>query len=233
VVAAQLAGHGQLVVHVGAATLRDCLRLVEHAVKHGAHALGAIPPYYYHYEEEALFQYFRAIIEASPVPVYVYDNPGTTGNPISPELVNRLAAIGLHGVKDSSFDISKTYALMRKITKQGIDVVIGSESLLLPAYVMGAQACIAGLANVLPELLQSLNAAARGTDMQRARELQTRVLKMRDILHYGPSIPTALAMLKLRGFDAGWPRRPMLPLPEETFSKVKHAMEETRSLWSL
>jgi len=232
-VAADLDETHQLVVHVGAASQRDCLSLAEHAARNGAQAVSAVPPYYFRYDDEALFEYYRLLIEASPLPVYVYDNPGTTGNPVSPELVDRLAQIGLNGVKDSSFDINKTYAFIRKVGKPGFDVAIGSESLLLPAFAMGVQACISGLANVLPELMQQLYEAARAADMRAASQLQAQVLKMWDILHYGPSIPTAFAMLRVRGFDAGFPRRPMLPLRKDIYGKVERAMQETRALWDL
>jgi dihydrodipicolinate synthase/N-acetylneuraminate lyase len=226
-------GSYQLLVHVGAASQRDALKLAEHAVRHNALALTAVPPFYYRYDEEALFQYFRDLINASAIPVYLYDNPGASGNQISPDLISRLAEIGLNGVKDSTFDIGKTYMMMRKVVKKDFDVVIGSESLLLPAFVMGARACIAGLANILPELVNKLYEAALGSDLILAQELQTKVLKMWDILHFGSSIPTAHAMLQIRGLEAGFPRKPLLPLRKEIYAKVGIAMRESQSIWNI
>jgi len=223
----------QLIAHVGAANQRDTLNLAEHAVQHHALAVTAVPPFYFHYDEETLFQYFRDLINASSIPVYLYDNPGASGNQISPELINRLAEIGLNGVKDSTFDISKTYTVMRKVQKKDFDVVIGSESLLLPGFVMGARACISGLANVLPELMNKLYEAALSSDLILAKDLQTKVLKMWDILHFGPSNPTAYAMLQIRGIEAGFPRKPMLPLGKEIYTKVVIAMRETQSTWNI
>jgi 4-hydroxy-tetrahydrodipicolinate synthase len=223
----------QLIAHVGTSNLRDTLDLAEHASQHQALAVTAVPPYYYHYDEEALYQYFCELIRASLIPVYLYDNPGTTGNKVSAELINNLAEAGLHGVKDSTFDIGKTYMVMRKVKNTNFDVVIGSESLLLPAFLLGARACISGLANVLPELMNQLYVAACSDDQLLAKNLQMEVLKMWDILHIGPSVPTAYAMLEIRGIDAGLPRKPMLPLGKEVVSKVASAMNETRSIWNM
>jgi 4-hydroxy-tetrahydrodipicolinate synthase len=223
----------QLIVHVGTTNQRDTLDLAAHAVQHRALAVSAVPPFYFHHDETALFQYFRDLIESTSIPVYLYDNPGVSGHQISLELINRLAEVGLNGVKDSTFDIAKTYAVMRNVQKQDFDVVIGSESLLLPAFMMGAQACISGLANVLPELMNKLYEAARSNDLGLTKDLQTKVLKMWDILHFGPSTPTAYAMLQIRGIGAGLPRRPMLPLGRETYDKVATAMHETESSWKL
>jgi dihydrodipicolinate synthase/N-acetylneuraminate lyase len=122
---------------------------------------------------------------------------------------------------------------MRKVQKKDFDVVIGSESLLLPAFVMGARACISGLANVLPELMNKLYQAALSSDLILAKDLQTKVLKMWDILHFGPSVPTAYAMLQIRGVEAGFPRKPMLPLGKEIVTKVVIAMRETHSTWNI
>jgi 4-hydroxy-tetrahydrodipicolinate synthase len=230
-VAQCLDGTHQLVAHVGTSNLRDTLELAGHAAQHGAVAVAAVAPYYFHHDEETLFQYFRELIQKVSIPVYLYDNPGASGNPVSAELISRLADIGLSGLKDSTFDIGKTYSVMRNVQKQEFDVVIGSESLLLPAFIMGAKACIAGLANALPELVHKLYEAARGDDMANASKLQTQVLKMWDILHIGPSTPTAFAMLKVRGIEAGFPRKPMLPLRLDLYDKVEAAMNATRILW--
>ena len=221
----------QLVAHVGTTNQRDTLDLAEHAARHHAWAVSAVPPYYFHHDDETLFQFFQALINAVPLPVYLYDNPGASGHLVSPELINRLAEIGLFGVKDSTFDISKTYAVMRKMQKKDFDVVIGSESLLLPAFAMGVRACISGLANVLPELMNKLYEAARSNDLVLARDLQTKALKMWDILHFGPSTPAAFAMLEIRGIQAGFPRRPMLPLRKEIYGRIATAMCDTESLW--
>jgi 4-hydroxy-tetrahydrodipicolinate synthase len=223
----------QLIAHVGTTNLRDTLELAEHAVRHHALAVTAVPPYYYHYDDETVFQYFRDLINSIPLPVYLYDNPGASGNHVSAELINRLAEIGLNGVKDSTFDISKTYAVMRKVQKKDFDVVIGSESLLLPAFILGAQTCISGLANALPELVNKLYEAARSGNLPQAQELQNQVLKMWDILHFGNSNPTAFAMLHIRGINAGYPRKPMLPLDKETYARVEFAMQATRSIWNI
>lgn len=226
-------GSFQLIAHVGATSLRDSLDLAKHAEAHGAIAVAAVPPFYFRYNDESLFAFFKDLIEGVSIPVYLYDNPGATGNPVSVDLIKRLAEVGLQGVKDSTFDIGKTYMVMRQVKKEGFDVVIGSESLFLPAYMQGARACISGLANAMPELMQSLYQAAEHGDFKKAAELQREVLEMWDILHYGPSTATAYAMLKARGVDAGIPRRPFLPVEGKLYDKVASAMQASQAIWKL
>jgi len=224
-------GSFELLAHVGTTTLRDSISLAQHAEANHAVAVAAVPPFYFKYNDEALFGFFNDLIGSVSIPVYVYDNPGATGNTLSPELINRLANAGLHGVKDSTFDIGKTYQVMRKVEKSDFDVVIGSESLFLPAYMMGSRACISGLANAMPELMQKLFKAADKADFIQASELQKQVLLMWDILHFGPSTSTAYAMLQARGIDIGFPRRPFIPTGRELFQKIEAAMKQSESIW--
>lgn len=226
-------GGFQLIAHVGTTNLRDSIELAQHAETHQAVAVAAVPPFYYRYTDENLFAFFRDLVQSVSIPVYLYDNPGATGNPVSIELINRLAAIGLAGVKDSTFDIGKTYLVMRKVKKEGFDVVIGSESLFLPAYMQGSRACISGLANAMPELMQKLFHTAEKSDFIQSAELQRKVLEMWDILHYGPSTATAYAMLRVRGIDAGFPRRPFLPVEKDIFAKVESAMKTNEAVWKI
>lgn len=226
-------GSFELIAHVGTTNLRDSIELAQHAEAHRALAVAAVPPFYFRYSEETLFAFFKDLIESVSIPVYLYDNPGATGNPVSTDLINRLAEVGLAGVKDSTFDISKTYLVMRKAQKEGFDVVIGSESLFLPAYMQGSRACISGLANAMPELMQRLFSTAESANFQQAAILQRQVLEMWDILHYGPSTASAYAMLKIRGIDAGFPRRPFLPIEKELYKKIESAMKANETVWKI
>lgn len=222
-----------LIVHVGAITTDESIKLARHAEKHGAVAVAAVPPYYYSYNGRAIKEHFKAILESVSIPVYAYDNPKTTGNSISPELLNELAQLGLGGLKDSSFDIGKLYMAMRTVKQPGFDFVIGSESLMLPAFSMGVRGCIAGLGNPFPEVMHRFHQAVIEGKADEARQWQEHVLILWDILHIGPSVPTAYELLRLRGKDPGYPRRPLLPLDPATRDKLQAAFEEARELWEV
>jgi 4-hydroxy-tetrahydrodipicolinate synthase len=221
-----------LIAHVGSANTATSLRLARHAQKHGAQAIAAVPPYYFSYGDQALRDYFIAIIQAVDLPVYAYDNPKTTGNPLSISLLNDLSQNGLAGLKDSSFDIGKLYMALRSVRGPDFDFVIGSESLMLPAFRMGVQGCIAGLANVFPEAMLRFYKSLTQGGQDEARLWQMNILRLWDVLHIGPSVPTAYTILSLRGQYAGRPRRPMLPLEGKQIEKVKQSMDELDEIWN-
>lgn len=227
VVIDEVAGRVPVIVHVGTAATDFSVELAKHAEKAGADAIASVPPIYYGHKEPEVERHFKALLDAVSVPVFVYNNPKTTGVAISPTFLRRLVEIGVTGVKDSSFDIMIFYDYIRIIDKQDFIPIIGTEALLLPAVAMGAHGSVAGLANAFPEpVVELFNAAAAG-EVDRARLLQLKVTKMREIMHLGPTIPMIQALLRKRGVNAGYPRLPFAP-PDETL--VAKAVSELEKL---
>ncbi len=214
VVIDEVAGRIPVIVHVGAASTSSVVELAKHAERTGATAVAAVPPIYYGFNEPEVERHFKVLVDAVSIPVFVYNNPKTTGVSISADFLNRLAEIGISGVKDSSFDILTFYSYLRKVKKDGFIPIIGTEALILPAVAMGAHGAVPGLGNVFPEpVIELFNLVKKG-DIEKARALQIKVLAMRDIMHYGPTIPMIHALLRQRGVNAGYPRLPFV-LPEE------------------
>ena len=214
VVIDEVAGRIPVIMHVGGASTRSVVELARHAEKAGATAVAAVPPIYYGFREPEVERHFKALIDAVSIPVLIYNNPKTTGVSISAPFLNHLAGIGLSGVKDSSFDIMVFYNYLRTVKKEGFIPIVGTEALLLPAVAMGAHGSVSGLANAFPEPVVELFNAVKGGDMEEACLLQMKVSAMRDIMHYGPTLPMIQAVLRTRGVNAGYPRLPFV-LPDE------------------
>jgi 4-hydroxy-tetrahydrodipicolinate synthase len=213
-----------VVAHVGTTNTADAVELAKHAESAGAAAVAVVPPFYYRHTDDAIFEHYRSVLDATSIPVYAYDNPKASGNSISPQLLARLADIGIWGIKDSSFSISSFMNKQRAVGSRPFDFVIGTESLFVPAFALGARACVAGLANALPGLMAELWRASSGSDMDELNALQHKVLRARDIIHMGPTIPTVHTVLQMRGIDAGQPRRPLLPLGAEVRDRMRAAL---------
>jgi len=227
VVIDEVNGRVPVIMHVGGASTRSVVELAKHAEKAGATAVAAVPPIYYGFKEPEVERHFKALVEAVSIPVFVYNNPKTTGVSISAEFLNRLAQIGVRGVKDSSFDIMVFYNYLWKVEKEGFIPVIGTEALIFPAVGMGAHASVSGLANAIPEPVVELFNAVKAGDLDKARPLQKEVSAMRDIMHYAPTLAMIQAILRKRGVNAGYPRLPFV-LPEENL--VDKAVAEFKRL---
>jgi len=227
VVIDEVAGRVPVIMHVGGASTRSVIELAKHAEEAGADAVASVPPIYYGFKEPEVERHFKALVDAVSIPVFVYNNPKTTGVSVSPDFLSHLAEMGIAGVKDSSFDIMVFYGYLRTVTKKDFIPVIGTEALILPAVSMGARASVSGLANAIPEPVVELFNAVKQGDLETARPLQSKVSTMRDIMHYAPTLPMIQAVLRERGVNAGYPRLPFA-LPEK--SLVDKAINEFKEL---
>jgi dihydrodipicolinate synthase/N-acetylneuraminate lyase len=223
----QVRGRVPVIVHVGTADTKNTIELARHAEAIGAQAVGAITPYYNSYSEDHIFIHFQQLIHSVNIPVFLYNNPKVSGNSVSPNLIVRLAKEGLGGVKDSSFDIINYYHLQIALRDfPQLNLIIGTEAMLVAAFDAGAKAAVTGLNNVYPELIRKLYDAYLNGDRQKVMQLQKDVLVVRQITKYGPTVPTCHAILRLRGIDAGYPRLPFTPVSAETERRVKSALQE-------
>lgn len=225
----QTGGRVPVIVHVGTADTRNTVELARHAETIGAQAVAAITPYYNNYSEDAIFIHFQRLINAVNIPVFLYNNPVHSGNSVSPELIVRLAGEGLGGVKDSSFDIINYYhSRIASREFPELNLIIGTEAMLVAAFDAGATAAVTGLGNVFPELIRQLYDAYLAGDRVKVMQLQVVVLKIRQITKYGPTVPTCHAILKIRGIDAGYPRLPFTPVSAETEKRVRESLKSNR-----
>lgn len=227
----QVRGRIPVIVHVGTADTKNTIELARHAEAIGAQGVGAITPYYNSYNEDAIFVHFQQLINAVNIPVFLYNNPKTSGNSVSVDLLLRLAREGLAGVKDSTFDIVNYYH--SRIGLKGfpeLNLIIGTEALLVAAFDGGAKAAVSGLGNVYPDLMEKLYKEYLNGDRKKMMQTQEDVLRVRQITKYGPTVPTCHAILKLRGIDSGYPRLPFQPVSPEIVKRVKDSLQSMKLL---
>jgi len=221
IVSKKITGKIKLVVHVGTTNTKSAVKLAKHAQDVGASFISSVPPYYYSHNNNEIMEYFSKLVDSVNIPVYVYNNPKTVGYAVSADLLNKLADIGISGVKDSSFDIIVLNDYIRKIRKSGFDVVLGTEAMFLPASLLGIKAYIPGLGNVFPELMVEFYDYCMNNNFEKAKEIHNKVLALREIMHSaGANIPAVHEMLKFRKINAGIPKSPYLPLSKEISNSI-------------
>jgi 4-hydroxy-tetrahydrodipicolinate synthase len=154
----------------------------------GVHSLSVLPPFYFMAAQEHLVKYFSEIAESVECPIFLYDNPSLTKNPIHPETVAdlRRRVPTIVGIKESNQDCANLQKLLRVC--QGdppFSILIGSESLLVVALQMGCDGFVGGLHNICPALAVALYDAFVAGDLPRARELQQQLIDVAEIFRFG------------------------------------------------
>jgi N-acetylneuraminate lyase/4-hydroxy-tetrahydrodipicolinate synthase len=211
-----------IVAHVGTTSTAQSVALAQHAESIGADYVASISPYYHRHDERTVVAYFRTLVAAVDVPVYVYNNPKASGVEIKPSFLRHLADVGVQGIKDSGFGyIEFAHFVLEMEDYPDFQLVVGTEGIALPAFMAGAKGCVSGLANVFPELMVELWDTFIAGDYEKASELQMRVVKARKMLHIPSSTNAACyTVLHARGVDAGVPKPPILPVADDKAAEM-------------
>lgn len=166
----------RLIAGTGAESTRQTIALTKAAADAGADAVLVRPPGYFAaaHTPASLVAHFRAVADASPVPVLIYNIPKYTHLPLAAALLQQLAGHErIVGVKDSSGDLENLAAYREAVP--GWTVLAGSASLLYPALELGCQGGVVGVACFAGRLCLSLVAAFHGGDRVAAGGMQERL----------------------------------------------------------
>ncbi len=197
-----------------------------HLAERGASAVMVVAPYYVRPTQAGLEAHFRAVADASPVPVLVYTVPGRTGTHLAPDTLLRVAEHpNVGGVKDSTGDLGWALEVLRG-RPPGFRVLCGEDGLVLPHLASGGDGVVSVAANVIPATVRALVDATLSGDLARARTLQLRLLPLvRGLFRESNPIPVKAAMSRL-GLAENLLRLPLTPALEGTMLELEHAMVE-------
>jgi len=208
-----------IIAQVGAADTRTAVDLARHAQSLGVDAVASIPPFYIPTDEEDMYEHFKEIKKAVEIPIYAYNNLWT-GKIISPRLFRRLVDLGYQGMKDAGENILLHYNYLR-LAPPSFNLLMGNETLALPALTMGVNGFTSGTVNAFPELNLELYRSFKKGELEKAAKLQQKILQLTEILSIAPVISSMYACINLRGIKFGQPRRPLRSISLELQEKIK------------
>jgi len=174
-------------------------------------------PYYNRPGPEGLYQHFKAIAEAVPIPIIPYNIPGRTGVNMMPETVARLAKIpNIVGIKEASGSLKQMSDIIR-LCGEGFAVLSGDDFFTLPLMAIGGKGVISVASNVAP--------AAAG-DLGKARQLHRRMSPLIDALFIETNpvpVKAALAMMGKIDYEV---RLPLSKLSDANYEKLLKAVTD-------
>jgi len=218
-----------IVAHTGTTNSKDTVDLTKHAEAVGCDAAAAVGPYYFHHNEDSLLEFYGSMIKAVKpgFPIYVYHNPKFSGYGIPLDTMKKLKKMGIHGVKDATFDILTFATYMRQLADENFDIALGTEAMWLSARALGCEAFIPGLGNALPEICQKMYQEGIKNDYDACRKTQFVVNELRDIMYLAKSTQLAIyAMLEIRGIIKAFPRSPFVPASDKEKEAIKKRLIE-------
>jgi len=195
-------------------------------------------PYYYKpmYRAETYLRHYRAVADASPIPILLYSVPQFTGITLeTPEILELSQHPNIVGIKDSSGNVQRVAEIVAGAPPD-FCVLTGGASVIYPAQAVGARGAVLALAAALPEKCAEVFALGQGGQHDDARRLQLQIAQASKRIVGENGIPGVKYAMDLRGYQGGLARKPLLPVPEEKkrtiaemVSNLHPAVQEARN----
>lgn len=186
---------------IAALATSEAVRLARAAEEEGARGLMVLPPYVYVGDWPEMRAHLSAVIEATPLPCLLYNNPVAYKVDFGPEQVAEMAALhaNLQGVKESSTD-ARRIAGIRALIGDRLALGVGVDDCLLEGVAMGASFWIAGLVNAFPKESVDLFDLARAGKLEEAFRLYAWFLPLLRM----DTVPKFVQLIKLVQQEMGW-----------------------------
>ena len=182
------AGRVDVFIHVGAMTLKETIRLAQHAEKIGVDGIGVVTPGFFGIKDKAMIRYYQQVSASvsKDFPIYLYAIPQCATNDLKPELVAELLKTcpNIVGIKYSYADMIrlKDYLLLND---GNFSVLFGADRLFLPALVMGCEGTVSGCSGPMPEHFVNVYKAYLAGDMKTALKEQQTANEICEIMKSG------------------------------------------------
>ncbi|MBF1282192.1 MAG: 4-hydroxy-tetrahydrodipicolinate synthase, partial [Neisseria sp.] len=216
-----------VIAGTGANNTVEAIALSKAAEQAGADYTLSVVPYYNKPSQEGIYQHFKAIAEATSIPMIIYNVPGRTVVSMSNDTILRLAEIpNIVGVKEASGNIGKNIELINSVP-EGFVVLSGDDPTGLPFMLCGGHGVVTVAANVAPKLFADMCRAALEGDIATARRLNEQLIPIYNTMFCEPSPAAPKWGLSLLGKCEPHVRLPLVALTEAGQAKVRAALEKS------
>ncbi len=191
----------------------------------GVDGLLSVTPYYNKPTQEGLYQHYKAIAAAVPLPIIVYSVQGRTGCNVEPATMKRLAEIdNIVAIKEASGNIGQMAQMAHNLPDR-IDILCGDDAIAIPLIALGGRGVISVVSNEIPAEMTKLTQLAMAGDFAGARALQRRWLPLMEVnfVESNP-IPVKAAMAMLGLLEPNW-RLPMTPPSDASRAKIEAVLK--------
>jgi 4-hydroxy-tetrahydrodipicolinate synthase len=221
----QAKGRVPIMAGCGANSTAEAIELAKFAKSVGADCQLQVVPYYNKPTQEGMYLHFKAIAEAVPdLPIILYNVPGRSVADMQHDTVLRLAQVpGIVGIKEATGNIERAQWLIRDLPKE-FAVYSGDDPTAVALMLCGGKGNVSVTANVAPRLMHELCVAAIAGNIQKAMEIQFKLMPMhKNLFVEANPIPVKWAMARM-GLCGGKLRLPMTELSSAQQPVVEAAM---------
>ncbi|MBL7788776.1 MAG: 4-hydroxy-tetrahydrodipicolinate synthase [Chitinophagales bacterium] len=179
-------------------------------------------PYYNKPTQEGIYQHYKAIAKASPLPIVLYNVPGRTSSNMLPETTLKLAreVDKIVAVKEASGNIDQCMKLVKNKPKDFI-VLSGDDNLVVPQLSFGMDGCISVIANLLPKEFSTMINHGLNGEFKEATAIQFKLSEIIDSIFEEGNPVGIKSALSLQNITSDAVRLPLVNASESLREKIK------------
>lgn len=195
----------------------------------GVDGILSVCPYYNKPSQEGLYQHFKAIAAATPLPVVLYNVPGRTGVNMKAETTVRLAhdCQNIVAIKEASGNLEQVDEIIKNKPKD-FDVISGDDALTFPMISCGAVGVISVIGNALPREFSKMIRLQMKGEYDGARKIHHRFIDLFSLLFVDGNPAGVKAMLHEMGYIQNVLRLPLVPTRISTLQRMSDIMKELK-----
>ena len=215
-----------VIVGGGTNSLKQTIRSMKLLEPYGPDAFLIVVPYYNKPTQEGIYEYFKAVADASDKPIVMYNVPSRTGVNMSAETALRLAETeNIVAVKEASGNYAQISEIIR-CAPEGFSVLSGNDDETLSLMATGAAGVISVASNIAPALMVRMTEALLSGNIPEARDLHHRLTPLfRNCFIESNPVPVKSGLAAM-GLLAEEFRLPLVPGTRKTYETMRRTIEE-------
>ena len=228
-VIAENAGHCRIVLGVGGNNTAALVHQLENFKYAGVDGILSVSPYYNKPTQEGIFQHYKALSNASPLPIILYNVPGRTGSNMLASTTLRIAkeCKNVVGIKEASGNMEQVMDILNHRHPDFL-VLSGDDPLTLPMLACGGDGVISVTANAFPRLCSQMVNAFSAGDYATAREIHFKLLEITKLFFVDGNPVGIKYALKLLNICEEFVRLPLVGVREETKGAIENELNKLR-----
>jgi 4-hydroxy-tetrahydrodipicolinate synthase len=217
-----------VIAGTGANCTREAIELTAAAKAVGADATLQVTPYYNKPTQDGLYRHFKAVADATGLPMVLYNVPSRTGCDLLPDTIARLCELPqLIGVKEATGNLQRASQIIARVGDR-VAMLSGDDATVMPFYAVGGHGCISVVSNVAPADMAAMWDAAAAGNWAKARELHYKVFPLSEGLFIEANPIPVKAALAMMGKIADEIRPPLYPMTGANREKVRKILVDLK-----
>lgn len=219
-------GRVPVMAGTGSNNTLEAIDLTRHAQKAGANAALVVAPYYNKPTQEGLYQHYKALHDATDIPIFIYNIPGRSVIDVKDDTIARLAELPrIAGLKDATGDLARISSLRKRIGDR-LCLLSGEDPTALAFNAQGGKGCISVTSNIAPKLCSSMHDAWFAGKPQEALRIHDSLIAVHEAMFCETNPSPVKYAASLKGKCTGEVRLPLVQPGEDSKKRIKIALEQ-------